>query len=90
MEAAPLPGIGFPCEEQDIPEWEDDQKLAFEKDSLGFYLTSHPLQPFRRDMPRERNYALSMLAESWLRAGNPAPAGFRQGNARAAKAIPHW
>ncbi len=30
--------------------------------------------PFRRDMPRERNYALSMLAESWLRAGNPAQA----------------
>lgn len=24
------------------------------------------------------------------RAGNPAPAGFRQGNVRAAKAIPHW
>lgn len=47
-----MPGIGFPCEEQDIPEWDDDQKLTFEKDALGFYLTSHPLQPFRKDMLR--------------------------------------
>ncbi|WP_298068384.1 DNA polymerase III subunit alpha [uncultured Mailhella sp.] len=51
-QSAPVPGIGFPCEEQDIQEWDDDQKLAFEKDALGFYLTSHPLQPFRRDMLR--------------------------------------
>ena len=35
-----------------MPEWNDDQRLAFEKESLGFYLTSHPLQPFRRDMQR--------------------------------------
>ena len=50
--AVSMPGIGFPCDAQDLPEWEDDQKLAFEKDSLGFYLTSHPLQPYRREMQR--------------------------------------
>ena len=63
VEAAPLPGIGFPCEEQDLPEWDDDQKLAFEKDSLGFYLTSHPLQPFRRDMQRLGLLTLEEISE---------------------------
>lgn len=63
VEAAPMPGIGFPCEEQDTPEWEDDQKLAFEKDSLGFYLTSHPLQPFRRDMQRLGLLTLEEISE---------------------------
>ncbi len=50
--AVSMPGIGFPCDFQNLPEWDDEQKLAFEKESLGFYLTSHPLQPYRRDMLR--------------------------------------
>ncbi|MEX2139411.1 MAG: DNA polymerase III subunit alpha [Pirellulales bacterium] len=27
----------------DLPEWEEKEKLAYEKEVLGFYLTSHPL-----------------------------------------------
>lgn len=45
-------GIGFECEEQTLEEFDDEQKLRFEKDALGFYLTSHPLQPFRRELHR--------------------------------------
>lgn len=30
----------------DIPEWPDSQRLAFEKETLGFYLTGHPLTPY--------------------------------------------
>ncbi|SIN72113.1 DNA polymerase III subunit alpha [Halodesulfovibrio marinisediminis] len=45
-------GIGFDCEEQTLEEFDDEQKLRFEKDALGFYLTSHPLQPFRRELHR--------------------------------------
>ena len=45
-------GIGFSCEEERIPEWDEDQKLRFEKESLGFFLTSHPLQPYRHELPR--------------------------------------
>ncbi len=56
-----MPGIGFSCEEESIPEWDDDQKLIFEKDALGFYLTSHPLQPFRQDMLR---HGLTTLEEA--------------------------
>ena len=45
-------GIGFDCSESQISEWNDDDKLRFEKDALGFYLTSHPLQYFRPDIDR--------------------------------------
>ncbi|AAS95831.1 DNA polymerase III subunit alpha [Nitratidesulfovibrio vulgaris] len=48
------PGIGFDCEEQTAPEWPDDQKLRFEKEALGFFLTSHPLQPYRKELFRLR------------------------------------
>jgi DNA polymerase-3 subunit alpha len=30
----------------DIPEWPEGQRLAFEKETLGFYLTGHPLTPY--------------------------------------------
>lgn len=31
----------------DIPEWEDSIKLQFEKETVGYYLTGHPLDNFR-------------------------------------------
>ncbi|MGH7332202.1 MAG: DNA polymerase III subunit alpha, partial [Candidatus Rokuibacteriota bacterium] len=30
-----------------LPEWEDDQRLAFEKEVLGFYVSGHPLARYR-------------------------------------------
>jgi DNA polymerase-3 subunit alpha len=29
-----------------VPEWDDDQRLAYEKDVLGFYVSGHPLARF--------------------------------------------
>jgi DNA polymerase-3 subunit alpha len=29
-----------------VPEWDDDQRLAFEKEVLGFYVSGHPLTRF--------------------------------------------
>ena len=54
MEAPAQPGIGFDCPEAHIAEMEDDQKLKFEKEALGFFLTSHPLLPYRKEMDRLR------------------------------------
>ncbi len=34
-------------DEEAIPEWEPDQRLAYEKEVLGFYLSGHPLARFR-------------------------------------------
>ncbi len=51
-DVAPLAGLGFLCEESEVPEWDEEEKLRFEKESLGFFLTSHPLQPYRQELSR--------------------------------------
>ena len=33
-----------------IPEWTDREKLSFEKETVGFYLTGHPLDDYREDI----------------------------------------
>ncbi|MCG8529999.1 MAG: DNA polymerase III subunit alpha [Desulfovibrionales bacterium] len=58
-----IAGIGYDCEEQSLEEFDDEQKLRFEKDALGFYLTSHPLQPFRRELHRLHLQPLEEAAE---------------------------
>ncbi|WP_374282740.1 DNA polymerase III subunit alpha [Desulfovibrio sp.] len=52
LESAPQPGIGIDCPEASLPEMADDDKLRAEKEALGFFLTSHPLQPFVREIRR--------------------------------------
>ncbi len=51
-ESAPRSGIGIDCPEQDLPEMSNELKLRAEKEALGFFLTSHPLQPYRREIER--------------------------------------
>nr|WP_296985557.1 DNA polymerase III subunit alpha [uncultured Desulfovibrio sp.] len=51
-ESAPQPGIGIDCAEAATPEMADEDKLRAEKDALGFFLTSHPLQPYVREIRR--------------------------------------
>ncbi len=36
----------------DLPEWKEGQLLAFEKESVGFYITGHPLAAFETDLKR--------------------------------------
>ena len=36
----------------DIPEWPEFERLANEKNSLGFYISGHPLDPYRDDLSR--------------------------------------
>ncbi len=35
-----------------VPEWSDKQRLAAEKETVGFYITGHPLDRFDRDLRR--------------------------------------
>ena len=58
---AARPGVGFECQEETVGEWGDEDKLRFEKEALGFFLTSHPLQPYRKEMAR---LGLTPLEES--------------------------
>ncbi len=36
----------------DIPEWDQGELLANEKEALGFYISGHPLDPYRQDLQR--------------------------------------
>lgn len=42
------PGLGIDCPEQNIEEMAESEKLRFEKEVLGFFLSGHPLQPYRK------------------------------------------
>lgn len=58
-----LPGLGLSCEEQTMPEWPDEEKLRFEKDALGLYLSSHPLLAWRHELRRLRLTNIAECAE---------------------------
>ncbi len=36
----------------DVPEWKESRLLAYEKESIGFYLTGHPLAAYQNDIKR--------------------------------------
>src|SRR5262249_12565298 len=52
-----------PRKMQDLPEWHDPEKLANEKDALGFYFSSHPLARHEETMRRYSSYPVSKLTE---------------------------
>jgi DNA polymerase-3 subunit alpha len=47
----------------DLPEWPEREKLQFEKEVLGFYLTSHPLAEYERILNRYATHRTSMIAD---------------------------
>jgi len=52
---------GTPQEEYpDIQEWNEGELLAYEKETLGFYITGHPLARYEKEA---RRYATSTTAE---------------------------
>ncbi len=36
----------------DVPEWKENKLLAYEKESVGFYISGHPLAAFQADIKR--------------------------------------
>lgn len=45
----------------DLPEWSEHDRLAAEKDSLGFYLSGHPLDDREAELQQLRTHRLSDL-----------------------------
>ena len=43
-----------------VPEWSDSQRLAGERETLGLYLTGHPIAPYERDL---RQFSSGRIAE---------------------------
>ncbi len=47
----------------DVPEWPERERLAHEKETLGFYLTSHPLARHERDLKAFSDATIQELDE---------------------------
>ena len=52
------PALSLP----DVPDWSHSQKLAFEKEVFGFYLTSHPLAENAEQIRRYATHSVKELA----------------------------
>jgi DNA polymerase-3 subunit alpha len=50
-----------------LPEYPVNQKLAFEREALGFYISGHPLEKFRQDLKR-----LNVLSTADLKQRGPS------------------
>ncbi len=48
----------------DIPEWDERQQLAVEKEVLGFYLVSHPLAQHSEQLARFTSHTTARLTET--------------------------
>ena len=57
----------------DIPEWDEKEKLVFEKETVGFYITGHPLDKFRKELKAVVDSDMAGLA-SWPE-GQPVRVG---------------
>lgn len=47
-----------------VPEWPESQRLAFEKETLGFYLTGHPLTPYADSLQRLTATSIQKIREA--------------------------
>ncbi|MDY0169988.1 MAG: DNA polymerase III subunit alpha [Thermoguttaceae bacterium] len=52
----------------ELPEWDDRQRLAHEKEVLGFYLSQHPLQEYEETFATYRSHRTSELGKLAPRA----------------------
>jgi DNA polymerase-3 subunit alpha len=48
----------------DLPEWEEAVRLRFEKEILGFYITSHPLAPWQEEMKRLASHTMEEMGDA--------------------------
>lgn len=56
-------GVGLDLQEAYIDELSDEQTLKNEKEALGFFLSSHPLQPYIKDIERLKLVKLDQVGE---------------------------
>jgi DNA polymerase-3 subunit alpha len=48
---------------RDVPAWGEGERLAFEKESLGFFITGHPLERFRTELAQWATSSTGRLLE---------------------------
>jgi DNA polymerase-3 subunit alpha len=47
----------------DVEQWSEQQRLLFERESLGFYISGHPMEKYRKEMERYVTVDLGRLDE---------------------------
>ena len=52
-----------PVEEINVPEWEEEKRLTLEKETLGLYLTGHPIERYEKELRRFTDCSLGALAD---------------------------
>jgi len=57
-----LGAVAPPRPPTNVPEWKDKQRLAAEKETVGFYITGHPLDKFDADARRVSTCGIADLA----------------------------
>jgi DNA polymerase-3 subunit alpha len=63
MLSAPDPGSAPSERIPDAPPWPEAERLAFEKESLGFFITGHPLEPFRAELEQWASASTATVAQ---------------------------
>jgi DNA polymerase-3 subunit alpha len=48
--SAPVPATGAKSTVSEVPRWSEGERLAFEKESLGFYLSGHPIERYKTEI----------------------------------------
>lgn len=66
--------VGLPETYDEVEEWTPKQLLAFEKESLGFYISGHPLDRYKGDLSRYADAGTTDFSEG-RRGGGPASIG---------------
>ncbi len=49
---------------QEIPEWEDEKKLLGERETLGLYLTGHPITRYQNELKKITNKNINQMLNS--------------------------
>ena len=53
----------MPISWPDVPEWRESVRLAYEKESLGFYITGHPLAKYEQELAALTNANAEKIKE---------------------------
>jgi len=48
----------------EVPDWNDRETLAYEKETLGFYMTGHPLVPYTEDIALLATHTTATLGQA--------------------------
>ncbi|MFP3713671.1 DNA polymerase III subunit alpha [Puerhibacterium sp. TATVAM-FAB25] len=64
------PAVSFAVEVPDLPDWEKKQKLAFEREMLGLYVSDHPLSGLEHVLARSADTSIASLVTDEGRAEN--------------------